>query len=415
MPPTLEDDHFSATLYNSFTENTPAAYSPNLSNEPWYEPAPDAPTPQSATRAIPPGPKATPQNIETLRRLPELRSIPWKAGKQIGPEKSTKSDRPQTRGAYMLVTRGEIRDPPCTNCEHGSGRFSVCVSLNEYYQGACATCVLATRGTTCTLRQDIEEGFPPQPATPQQVPIQQRLEDDDGYQQTSSLKRKRSPTRAYVAAYSQDKRGAEEQHQPQSQTTNTNNYPSYSPIQPSNTYSAAPQTTMYSPPAPSTSPESLLLNDKSALLNYVYQKQYPPNGKKRHQIIHQAERESRESSQVHIGPPSKRPRTADLDRGEPSSSMSPSIQLTQASPVSYQSAGNGAVRYGGVGEGRGERDIEMGLIDRLPKKKQREIFGIIGTIQSGIRMVRQQTDTLQKQLDLLQGALGIDLDDEDVS
>ncbi|KAF8857534.1 hypothetical protein BDZ45DRAFT_432105 [Acephala macrosclerotiorum] len=153
MPPTLQDDHFSANLYNSFTEHAPASYPPNLSNGgQWYEPAPDAPTPQSATATRY---KATPQNIETLRRLPEVRSIPWKVGKQIGPEKSTQSDRPQTRGAYMLVTRGEIRNPPCTNCEHGSGRFSVCVSLNEYYQGACATCVLATRGTTCTLRQDI--------------------------------------------------------------------------------------------------------------------------------------------------------------------------------------------------------------------------------------------------------------------
>lgn len=60
-------------------------------------------------------------------------------------------------------------------------------------------------------------------------------------------------------------------------------------------------------------------------------------------------------------------------------------------------------------EGKGE----MGLIDRLPRKKQREIFGIIGTIQSGIRMVRSQTESLQKQLDLLQGALGIDLDEDD--
>jgi hypothetical protein len=34
-------------------------------------------------------------------------------------------------------------------------------------------------------------------------------------------------------------------------------------------------------------------------------------------------------------------------------------------------------------------------------------------VQSGIRSVRQQTESLQKQLDLLQAALGIDTDEED--
>jgi hypothetical protein len=52
------------------------------------------------------------------------------------------------------------------------------------------------------------------------------------------------------------------------------------------------------------------------------------------------------------------------------------------------------------------------LIDTLPRKKQKQIYQIIGGVQSGIRSVRQQTESLQKQLDLLQAALGIDTDDE---
>lgn len=32
----------------------------------------------------------------------------------------------------------------------------MCVSLNEWYHGACATCVMATRGNKCSLRQDVE-------------------------------------------------------------------------------------------------------------------------------------------------------------------------------------------------------------------------------------------------------------------
>ena len=56
------------------------------------------------------------------------------------------------------------------------------------------------------------------------------------------------------------------------------------------------------------------------------------------------------------------------------------------------------------------------LIDTLPRRKQKQIYGIIGGLQSGIRSCQQQAENMQKQLDLLQAALGIDLDDDkDVS
>jgi hypothetical protein len=56
------------------------------------------------------------------------------------------------------------------------------------------------------------------------------------------------------------------------------------------------------------------------------------------------------------------------------------------------------------------------LIDTLPRKKQKQIYGIIGGLQSGIRSCKQQAENMQKQLDLLQAALGIDVeDDNDVS
>ena len=78
--------------------------------------------------------------LETLRTLPEVRSIPWQAGKELPADKSTHSARSQTRGAFLLSTRGEIRNPPCSHCQTGVGRFSVCVSLDGYFHGACATC-----------------------------------------------------------------------------------------------------------------------------------------------------------------------------------------------------------------------------------------------------------------------------------
>lgn len=52
------------------------------------------------------------------------------------------------------------------------------------------------------------------------------------------------------------------------------------------------------------------------------------------------------------------------------------------------------------------------LIDTLPRRKQKQIYGIIGGLQSGIRSCQQQAESMQKQLDLLQAALGIDLDDD---
>jgi hypothetical protein len=48
---------------------------------------------------------------------------------------------------------------------------------------------------------------------------------------------------------------------------------------------------------------------------------------------------------------------------------------------------------------------QTALIDTLPKMKQRQIFGLISGIQGGI-------DHLQKQLNLLQAAMGIEIDED---
>jgi hypothetical protein len=156
MPPSLQDNHFSP-LYPPYPASQSTSYD---TTNTWYPAttSAEAPNPQSSSSTKS---KATPQDTEKLRRLPELRPIPWRKGKECAPEKSTHSSRPQTRGAFLLVTRGNIRQPCCTHCETGAGRFSVCVSLNEWYHGACATCVMATRGNKCSLRQDVEGLFVP--------------------------------------------------------------------------------------------------------------------------------------------------------------------------------------------------------------------------------------------------------------
>lgn len=91
--------------------------------------------------------------LDELRALPEIRSIPWKAGKELPAEASTEAQRVQTRGACLLVTRGEIRDPPCSHCSKDLGRFSACIALDSFFNGACATCQLATRANLCDFRK----------------------------------------------------------------------------------------------------------------------------------------------------------------------------------------------------------------------------------------------------------------------
>lgn len=90
--------------------------------------------------------------LDRLRALPEVRPIPWYEGKELAPDKSINSERVQTRGACLMVSRGKVNDPPCNHCQTGVGRFSKCVSLDDYFHGACATCQLATRGNLCSLR-----------------------------------------------------------------------------------------------------------------------------------------------------------------------------------------------------------------------------------------------------------------------
>lgn len=90
--------------------------------------------------------------LDRLRALPEIRPIPWYPGKELPPEKSILSDRVQTRSACLMASRGRINDPPCTHCATGLGRFSMCISLDEFLSGACSTCHLAARGNSCSIR-----------------------------------------------------------------------------------------------------------------------------------------------------------------------------------------------------------------------------------------------------------------------
>jgi hypothetical protein len=204
----------------------------------------------------------------------------------------------------------------------------------------------------------------------------------------NSLKRKRAPppvpaTKAYVTPY------------PQSESQPRRNSYSYS------------HNTIATPAAaPASTPVQNVV--RPPLLNYVYQKQNPPNGTKRHQLLHRAQRDSQE--------PTTQANSFNgyggviTGAGYSSASLSPSTQLNQAPtpPQYFQEQKSGKIASE-------PRDTETSLIDTLSRRKQKQIFSIIGGLQSGIRSVRQQTEDLQKQLNLLQEALGIGVDDDDDS
>lgn len=98
--------------------------------------------------------KSSPSHIERLRALPEVRPIPWRAGQELLPEKAIDSPRVQQRGAILLSTRGNVVETPCTHCAAGYGRFSQCITLEQWFQGACSTCIFTSKGNKCSLRHE---------------------------------------------------------------------------------------------------------------------------------------------------------------------------------------------------------------------------------------------------------------------
>lgn len=99
--------------------------------------------------------------LERLKRVPEVRtSIPWRPGQELPPEKAMDSPRVQQRGAVLLSTRGAIMPDPCEHCAGGYGRFSVCVTLRHWFQGACSSCVFTSKGNKCSLRTQTSGELP---------------------------------------------------------------------------------------------------------------------------------------------------------------------------------------------------------------------------------------------------------------
>lgn len=80
------------------------------------------------------GPKdAAPTFLARLAQLPMQRSLPWREGQELPPERSTGSQRVQQRGACLLATRGNVSNP-CTYCAGRRGRFTHCITLGNGFR-----------------------------------------------------------------------------------------------------------------------------------------------------------------------------------------------------------------------------------------------------------------------------------------
>ena len=100
---------------------------------------------------------------ERLMMMPEKRPLPWRDGVEPGSENETggESRRKQIRFGCLLATRGDIQEVPCQSCANGRGKFRVCVALEGYFKGACASCQLSGRPNRCSIKRGDSKSFHP--------------------------------------------------------------------------------------------------------------------------------------------------------------------------------------------------------------------------------------------------------------
>lgn len=291
---------------------------------------------------------------EKLRTLPVVRPIPWRSGQELPPEKSSDSPRVQQRGAVLLATRGQIADPPCTHCAGGYGRFSECIALGNWFQGACSGCVFTSKGNKCSLRHEVSGNADGRSLRYHDDPeVLESIIRDAAENPKPIKKRKKRPTESLVD-YSDTSAQA------------------YSPL----------------PRSP----------DLDALL--------------------QAEILEQEES-VNVPKIKKRQRTSYA-----AASSSPAYATAEENyhnaPINVIVAANASKQRASFGTQSAREPAELAtpsqghanalqgpttpIIDTFPKAKQKQIYGFISGVSSGIK-------NLQRELDSLKAVLGIDQDD----
>lgn len=194
MPPTLEEDDYHDTIvvvkseYNNWSRpSSPESMSNDIElepqvvasllaqiNTPQHLESPEPldedvstpnPRPDRPDSQFDQGPSRLPRqrhrpNVTTMEErlmmMPEKRPLPWRDGVEPGADNETggESRRKQIRFGCLLATRGDIQEIPCNSCANGRGKFKVCVALEGYFKGACASCQLSGRPNRCSIKKN---------------------------------------------------------------------------------------------------------------------------------------------------------------------------------------------------------------------------------------------------------------------
>ncbi|KAE9363713.1 hypothetical protein N431DRAFT_474722 [Stipitochalara longipes BDJ] len=320
--------------------------------------------------------------LDRLRAVPEVRAIPWRPGQELPPERSIDSPRVQQRGATLLSTRGAVAPSPCEHCAAGYGRFSQCVILEQWFQGACSGCIFTSKGNKCSLRfqtSGTADGRALRYHTDNPEVLQSYIRNAAENPKPPRKRKRRS-------APSQMQSAAEPSH-------------------------ASPYSHAVSPQAisPSTDLDTLLQNEiareqSSGQHDVIHtkKKQYKPHNPSQPNVARAREPLIGAAPSPYSNEARKYTKDASSPRDPdplPTERHWPVLHALAEEKKSVTPGFATLQEFSGY-----SKTTSTPMIDTLPKAKQRQLFSVISGLQGGI-------DHLKKQLDALKTLLGID--DED--
>ncbi|EKD13437.1 hypothetical protein MBM_08520 [Drepanopeziza brunnea f. sp. 'multigermtubi' MB_m1] len=355
----------------------------------------DSPSPQQSLHNTPPAPAgqahqhrvAVGTQLSSLAALPIVRQIPWKDGQALPGLKSIDDERPHIRGALLLTMhRRNVRNVP----EARVGSSTVSTSMTCFKELVRLVIIRREALTApCVWRKKVRalsSGVPDNADSRDLAALgaskptksstkSSALNDTMRVQSEPSLKRKRI-SNGNPINYKKQPRLAYNLEDVESR------------------YDAAPV------PRPSKSVpyDKSFDDDPAALLALLYkqqQRQLQANGSaKRHQV-----QDNEDEDGVMLNANAyKGPRGGHREEG-PEKPYSPAVGYSGPSFDMPNS------RIASQDHRRPEAAVA--LIDTFPRRKQKQLYSVIGGLESGIRSQRQQTENLENQLETLKEILGI--------
>lgn len=333
---------------------------------------------------------------DRLQQMPEKRALPWREGVEEGADIETGGDsrRKQIRYGCLLATRGEVQTPGCISCENGRGKFSLCIALDGYFKGACASCQLSGRPNRCSIKK--EDDAIPSPTT--NTPNGDVSFNNDQQTTPSGAPSSSGPPKKRRRRTSEVKRANEVKRPSPIEAPESAQPPSSQPP-PRWRQESGPHARQEANEPPQRS---------WATVNQPIPRPPPPQSNGSNGNGHLQQNHYLASTTGGWATVNRPQPQAQLHYQSP---PYPQPQLQTQSPVQQpmynggERNGNGLRRNTAEQERRestiGNEEGSGALIDSLPKNKQRQVYGLVSGLQGGI-------EHLQRELDSLKRALGID-------